>query len=259
MFWYNASTESPTMTLPTLNESTAAAIALGPPGQRCPVVIEDQARIPGWVNDLESFRRWALSDEYPDHGLFAYFHGDIWVDMSMEELLTHSRVKAAFTGTLVILSQQTKTGSFVPDRMRWSNVEAGLSTEPDGLFYTWAALQSGRLRFVPGTQGGIIELEGTPDMVLEIVSASSVTKDTVRLCDLYWRAGVSEYWLVDARAEVTRFEILRHTPAGYLAVEPQDNWLASAVFGRAFQLTQEVDPLGHPLYVLDMRQSQPAL
>jgi Uma2 family endonuclease len=246
------------MTIPTLDPSSNPPGTLLPPGQRCPVVIEDQARIPGWVSDLDSFRRWTRSDEYPEHGLFAYLQGDIWVDMSMEELLTHNRVKTAYTAALFILSQQTKLGSFVADRMRWSNVEAGLSTEPDGLFYTWATLQSERLRFVEGSEGGIIELEGTPDIALEIVSASSVTKDTVRLRDLYWRAGVTEYWLVDARSKTPRFEILRYAPTGYVAVEQQDGWSLSAVFGHAFRLTQDADPLGKPQYQLETREAQPA-
>jgi Uma2 family endonuclease len=111
------------------------------------------------------------------------------------------------------------------------------------------------LRFVQGSQGGIIELVGTADMVLEIVSTSSVTKDTLRLRDHYWRAGVKESWLVDARSETPRFEILRHTMAGSIAVEPQDGWLASAVFGRAFKLTRQADPLGHALYVLETREN----
>ena len=119
-------------------------------------------------------------------------------------------------------------------------------------------MQSGRLRFVEGSEGGIIELEGTPDMALEVVSGSSVTKDTVRLRDLYWRAGVAEYWLVDARSKTPQFEILRHTPTGYVAVEPRDGWLLSAVFGHAFRLMQDVDPLGKPQYQLETRQAQPA-
>ena len=105
---------------------------IAPLPQRCAVVVEDQARIQGWVFDLNSFRRWAVSDDYPKHGLVAYFQGDIWVDMSMEELLTHNRVKVAFTIAVGGLLQQDDFGSFVADRMRWTHVDVGLSTEPDG-------------------------------------------------------------------------------------------------------------------------------
>ena len=35
---------------------------------------------------------------------------------------------------------------------------------------------------------GYLELEGVPDMVLEVVSRSSVRKDTVLMRQAYWRA-----------------------------------------------------------------------
>ena len=51
-----------------------------------------------------------------------------------------------------------------------------------------------------------MELEG-PDLVVEIVSDSSVTKDTQRLPLSYWQAGVTEYWLVDVGGERLSFQI----------------------------------------------------
>jgi Uma2 family endonuclease len=244
------------MPLPATLQALPLAATPGPPlVRRAAVVIEDRASIPPWVDDLDTFRRWTRTEEFPEHGLFAYLQGDIWVDLTMEELLTHNRVKVAFTAALFVLLRLNPLGSFVPDRMRWTNPQVALSTEPDGLFHTWSTVQSGQLRFVEGARGGIIELEGTPDMVLEIVSATSFNKDTVRLRELYWRAGVSEYWLVDARSDLPRFEILRHTPAAYVPVEPQDGWLASTVLGHAFKLTRETDPLGHPLFVVEVRSA----
>ena len=68
-----------------------------------------------------------------------------------------------------------------------------------------------------GAVKGFKEFEGTPDMVLEVVSATSVRKDTEILRDLYWRAGIQEYWLVDARGDEPLFSILRHTARGYAA------------------------------------------
>jgi Uma2 family endonuclease len=75
----------------------------------------------------------------------------------------------------------------------------------------------------------------------------------VRLRDLYWRAGVTEYWLVDARQEMPQFQILRHAPEGYLPVAATDGWVSSTVFDRAFQLRRIGDPQGNPKYVLDAR------
>jgi Uma2 family endonuclease len=40
---------------------------------------------------------------------------------------------------------------------------------------------------------------GVPDLVVEVLSPSSITKDTMAKLNLYWREGVSEYLLVDAK------------------------------------------------------------
>ena len=235
--------------------STPAMAASGGKSiRRSVVIIEDRARIPPWVDDLESYRLWARSEEFPERGWFSFLNGELWVDLSMEEFFTHNQVKAAFTLAILSLLQKTPLGRFVPDRMLLTNVAADLSTEPDGLFFSWASVQSGRLRLLETEEAGCIELEGTPDMVLEIVSRSTVRKENVRLRDLYWRAGIPEYWLVDARGETGHFDILRHSPAGYVATASEDGWLPSAVLGHAFQLTQQMDPLGHSLYTVAMRE-----
>jgi hypothetical protein len=70
------------------------------PARRSRVVIEDKACIPAWVDDLESFRRWAHSDEFPERGAFSYLNGEIWVDLRMEEFFSHNQVKGEFTAVL---------------------------------------------------------------------------------------------------------------------------------------------------------------
>jgi Uma2 family endonuclease len=225
--------------------------------RRSAVVIEDKVSIPGWVDDLESFRRWARSGEMPERGWLSYLNGEVWVDLSMEQLFSHNQVKVKFTHVLEGIVESDQSGYLVADNMLLSNVDADLSTEPDALFITYDTLSSGRIRMVEGAdEGGCIELEGTPDMVLEIVSKSSVRKDTATLRELYWRAGVREYWLVDARDETPQFDILRHTAEDYVAVETREGWRRSQVFGREFQLTQQADPLGHPQYTLAARVSE---
>jgi len=95
-----------------------------------------------------------------------------------------------------------------------------------------------------------MELEGAADLVLEVVSKSSVRKDTVLLRDLYFKAGIPEYWLVDVRDGAMSFEILQRTPEGYVAVPLVDGWVASKVLGKRFQLQRKNDPLGHPQFVV---------
>src|SRR5690606_31858636 len=97
--------------------------------------------------------------------------------------------------------------------------QAGLSAEPDVLFFSNETLNSDRVNFVPkaGKSDLFIEAEGGPDMVAEIVSDGSVTRDTQRLPVAYFQAGVREYWLIDARHEKLFFQIYQR---GKLAFEP---------------------------------------
>ncbi len=100
---------------------------------------------------------------------------------------------------------------------------------------------------------GYLELEGSPNMTLEVVSDSSVEKDNERLPVLYWHAGIDEYWLVDARQEQLVFRIQRRGDSGFIDVEPDEGWLESGVFQRSFKLTRITDVLGHPEFTLSVR------
>src|SRR5262249_2854101 len=134
-----------------------------------------------------------------------------------------------------------------------SNEAADISGKPDGMFLANATLESGRVRLVEGMEVGFLEVEGSPDMVLEVISPTSVHKDKVTLRQAYGEAGVREYWLVDARQEPLSFDILRHTARGYSATRKQQDWIKSAVFGKAFRLVVHTTPLGHPDYTLEVR------
>jgi Uma2 family endonuclease len=144
-------------------------------------------------------------------------------------------------------------GLFLPDGLLLSNIAADISGKPDATFVSTASIQAKRVELVEGWDGGFVEMEGTPDMVLEVVSASSVHKDTVFLRQAYWQAGIREYWLVDARQEPIRFDILRRTARNYTATPKRDGWIKSAVFGKSFQLSQRLNAVGHPEYTLAVR------
>ena len=85
------------------------------------------------------------------------------------------------------------------------------------------------------------------------MSASSVEKDRETLPDLYWRAGIPEYGVVDARGDRLEFDIFRREPGGYTAVPKRGGWLRSRVFGRSFRLTRQFDDVGNPEYTLSVR------
>jgi Uma2 family endonuclease len=222
------------------------------------VVIADQVRIPSWVNDLESFRRWARSDEYPQRGWVSFLDDEIWVGTDMEQLFTHNRVKTCFTVILGGIAESEGLGYYFSDRAALVHERANLATEPDGTFCSFAALGEQRVQLIEGVEEGHVEIEGAPDMVLEVVSTRSVRKDTKVLRGLYWRAGIPEYWLVDARKEALQFDILRRTERGYAATRRKQGWLRSEVFGRSFLLEAKPDRLGNPQFFLRSRESGPS-
>jgi Uma2 family endonuclease len=211
---------------------------------------DTEVRIPAWVNDLASFRRWARSDEYPGEGRFAYLAGRLWVDMSKEQLYSHNAVKTRVTVALTNLNDALGLGEVFSDGVRLSNVDAELSTNPDFVFVSFESLRSGRVELTPGSDRGFVELVGSPDLVVEVVSDDSVRKDRVTLRDLYRRAGIREYWIIDARGGMPALDILRRSADGWVLSAMTENGMRSDVFSRSFRLTQGVNPLGHPTFTL---------
>ncbi len=175
----------------------------------------DRVRLPSWVRDLESFRRWSDDDDFPETGQVSFLKGEVWIDMSKEQLFEHNDVKTEFASVLRQVVKAGGTGRYLGDGAFLSNVEANISNQPDGCFVSAASIRTGRVRIVEGRARGHVELEGAPDMVLEVVSDSSVEKDTVVLREAYAEAGIPEYWLVDVRGDVLHFHLMSLTRRGY--------------------------------------------
>jgi Uma2 family endonuclease len=213
---------------------------------------DEQISVPSSVVDLESFRRWADSNEFPENGRIWWLKGEVWVDMSKEQIFSHVLVKTELAIVLGMLVKTGQLGLFLTDGAFLSNIDADIAGIPDAVFVSRAALLD-QVRVIEGKREGYVELQGSPDMVLEVLSRGSVQKDTIILRRAYWEAGIREYWLVDARQEPLKFDILRHTAKGYAATRKQDGWMKSAVFGKTFRLTQQVNLLGHPEYTLEAR------
>jgi Uma2 family endonuclease len=218
------------------------------------VVDEESIHIPeGAQRNLAAFREWAHSDAFPDTGRICYLNGEVWVDMSKEQFFSHNQVKTEYCAVLGSLAKAGRVGRYVPDGMLISHVGANFSVQPDGCFLSNESLRSGKIRLIEGVREGYVELEGTPDMALEVLSTSSVEKDTETLRELYWQAGIAEYWLVDCREDRLVFDILRRTPKGYVATRRQGGWIKSKVFSKSFRLTRRTDDLGNPEYTLEVR------
>ena len=220
------------------------------------VVFEEQVEVPLTLRSLADFRRWAQSAEFPQAGRIDYVAGRIEVDMSPEDLFCHGTLKGEIHGVLHRRVKRGQLGHLFIDRARVSCPEMALSVEPDLVFVSHDAIDAGRVRLVPNAAhepGRYMELEGPPDLIVEIVSDGSVAKDTRRLPEAYFQAGVREFWLGDARKEPVVFRIHRPGRAGYEEVElDADGFQSSEVFGCAFRLDSRRDEQGHWLF--DLRE-----
>lgn len=224
------------------------------------VVFEEQVEIPLDLRSLAEFRRWALSDGFPERGRIDFLAGRIEVDMSPEDFFCHGTLKVEL---IRVLSQRVKdasSGHLVTDRTRVSCPDADLSAEPDIVFVSNETLETGRARLVAaatGEPGRYVELEGAPDLVVEIVSDRSVVKDTHRLPEAYFKAGVREFWLADARSEPLVFLIHHRGKTSFQAVEPDsEGFQSSPVSGRRFRLDGRRDPQGNWTFDLRERESE---
>lgn len=222
-----------------------------------PVEYAEEVRIPASAYNWEGFRAWAVSDDYPDRGKITFADGELIIDMSPESFEEQGAVKTEVSRVLAQLVRDRKLGHYRIDGMLISNKEAGLSSEPDSVFVSHATLKSGRAKLVPaiGRPQSSKEILGSVDWVLEIISPSSRRKDSTTLRDLYFRAGILEYWLIDVLGEDIDFQILVPGKAGYRAVAAVDGVLPSPSFGASFRLVRERDGEGFWQYTLEMRQT----
>jgi Uma2 family endonuclease len=211
------------------------------------VVFEDRVRIPADVVDLASFRRWARSDEFPDTGHIAFLAGEVLVDMSPEELVPHGKLKRDLQHGLHARLERHEIGELLPDRTLFVDERANVANEPDLMFVSWDALRTGRTVYLPQSPGSsrLVEVGGAPDVVVEIVSRSSVRKDTQLLPPWYFAAGVREFWLLDARGPELRFDLHVRGASDWTAVAPDaDGFRTSDVLGAALRIDRGTNPVG---------------
>ena len=222
------------------------------------IIFEERVEIPLSISSLEDFRQWARSAKFPEQGRIDYIAGRIEVDMSPEDFFSHGTLKTEIARVLANRVASGDLGYLVTDRTRLSCPEADLSAEPDVVFVSHETLQVGRAKLVAkagGEPDRYVELEGAADLVVEIVSDSSVTKDTQRLPKAYAATGVGEFWLVDARGEQVSFQIHTQEKGQYRTVETlSKGYQHSAVFGCGFRLDRDRDSLGNWRFGLRQKQ-----
>jgi len=69
--------------------------------------------VPQEVADLGSFHAWVRSDTFPERGRIDFLSGEIWIDMSEEQLFSHVRVKGEFCRMLSNLEREDRQGFYL--------------------------------------------------------------------------------------------------------------------------------------------------
>ena len=219
------------------------------------LLIDGTAYVPMHVRDLESFRKWCRSDKYPKRGDFCWLGDILWVDLSREDAPTHGLVKSAVAAVLHQICKSDASGEVYIDAMRVSHPDADMSCEPDVMFISFDSFESGTVREIAGkAEGSVVEFEGSPDLVVEILSNSSELKDFKLLPARLFAAGVKEYWLIDARRDDVTFEIFRRGFRRFVKSAARAGLVKSAVFARSFRLLRTTNDRGRPSYELKYGQ-----
>src|SRR5271169_2973749 len=86
--------------------------------------------IPERARTLAGFRAWVKDDAFPDKLRVAFIEGEIYLDMSNEELETHVMVKGEISRCLMNLNRDLDLGRFLVDGALITNVEAQVSNNP---------------------------------------------------------------------------------------------------------------------------------
>ena len=210
--------------------------------------------VPSGVQEFDTFLRWVHSEEFPEKLKAHFINGQARVDF-VEEAFSHNAVKTALSVVLATLVRAENLGRYFSDGMRFTNDDIRFSTVPDAVFVSAASFAAGRVTFRAGQTTGAVatELVGSPDLVVEVVSPSSADWDTESMMTNYYDAGVSEYWVIDARDEDSpTFTIFRRAAKEFVAVRKSKGWVKSPVFGKSFRLVR-TEQLGMADYVLEVK------
>ncbi len=154
----------------------------------------DEQRFP---MSYEAFLAWSDEDTHAE-----WVNGEVIVFMPP---VTIHQLIAGFLASLIgMYANLFNLGTLLaaPFEMRLLSVRS--SREPDLLFVAQENLH----RLKPE------RLEGPADLVIEIVSPSSATRDTREKLADYETAGVREYWIIDPRPAKRQARFYQRTPDG---------------------------------------------
>jgi len=210
------------------------------------IAIAGELEIPLSVRSLTDFREWVCSEEFPERGRIDYIQGRIEVDMSPEGFWFHAQPKTEVARVIANVVKARRLGYVGIDCTRFSSELGDISAEPDVVLVKSESLLSGKVRLSTAADSeDFVEIEGGPDLVVEVVSKSSVKKDMKRLPPAYFDAGIEEFWLIDVRPKKFLFQIHRRGKTKWKpAATRPDGSQHSTVLDRRYGLEQHAEPGG---------------
>lgn len=212
-------------------------------------------QIPPEVFDFAGFRKWALSPKCPEKMRVCFVDGFVEIDMSKEEIETHNKLKSAMNYAFEKIARSFDLGEVLVDGAMLVNAVAGIVNNPDLMFCSWESLQAEKVRYQEVVRGSkrYVEVEGSPDVTVEVISRRSVRKDTKELPPGYFAAGVREYWLADGRGPRVLLTIFVRGETEFVAAIPdEDGWIRSDVFDCKVRLERTRNRVGGFTYDLQM-------
>jgi Uma2 family endonuclease len=181
-------------------------------------------------------------------GLVEWVEGRAYVYVSAT--LEHQLVVDFLSRLMGCWAEATQAGTVITAPYAMQSAEGAPGREPDIVFVTSEHQQRLQSKF----------LSGPPDLIIEVVSPDSVSRDRAVKRREYGAAGVREYWVVDVRPNVRRAEffvldgrelvpreasdgVYRSVVANGFWVRPEWLW----EFGRQL-LPTLAEVLGRPLF-----------
>ena len=128
-----------------------------------------------------------------EEGWFEWIDGEV-IKMSNPSL-SHQQLSRFLTSILQAWAEEKKIGEVIPAPFQLKMDFRPSGRQPDIMFISSENLYRLEKQYV----------DGTADLVIEIVSPESLARDTRDKFDEYEAAGVKEYWIIDYRTRTANF------------------------------------------------------
>lgn len=149
------------------------------------------------ITDQKIWTYQRMAEELPAESRYEIINSELY-DKSPTPNTEHQRISRKLEMLFILFVEQNKLGEVFHAPFD-TILDKGNVVQPDILY-------------VAKENSHIITkkcIEGTPDLVIEIISPSSYYRDQVEKKDLYERFGVKEYWIIDPAHKVIEIFTLK--------------------------------------------------